>query len=129
MINNILQAKNKICLDFPKDLALDPSRFGNSLMGEILNFGFAYVESEDSYVEYIVCDPNIMRGIIIEVPEVELAIDKKYFGKLWTAAMYITNKIKNYNIIFANTDLSVVLYLNTNKILKEVYNGHLRLPL
>jgi hypothetical protein len=93
-----------------------PSYFGESELGDILSFGFSYVEHEDNYVEYIIASPVLARRIIREVDSAELIGDEEYFTKIWTAKLLVTNKIPDTEVFFSNTDFSVVLELDLNKM-------------
>jgi len=81
-----------------------------------MGFGFSYVEHEDHLVEFIVANPTVVRKIIREIEPVQLVAGEDYVGILWTGKIHISDKVLNDQILFANSDFSVVLDLNINKM-------------
>jgi hypothetical protein len=50
------------------------------------------------------------------VDSTEIIGDEEYFIKIWTAKLLVTNKIPDTEVFFSNTDFSVVLELDLNKM-------------
>lgn len=82
---------------------------------EALNFGFSYIESQDHVVEFIVANPLIMKGIFKDVPDAKVIIDDTAIGELWTAKLFLSDKLKNNQILFSNSNFSAVINLNLNQ--------------
>jgi hypothetical protein len=113
----VLSSKNKTVAQYPGFNTYNRhSSLCEGEIGDILSFGFSYVEHEDHFLEYIVANPTIIRRLIKEVNDFTFSIDKPYIGELWTAKVYITDRLKNTSIFFSNHDFSVVLNLNLNNI-------------
>jgi len=117
VVRQIIRAKNKICMKFPFTGITDRSHyFGYSESADIISFGFSYVEHEDHLVEYIIASPNTAKKIIQEIEPIKLTADSSFIGVLWTGKLYVSDKTSDNHILFANSDLSVILDLNTNKM-------------
>lgn len=84
---------------------------GVGTLTDIINFGFAYVESQDNCVAYIVTHPRMMQRILSEVRDAVLDPSRISLGKLGTADLMVSKKIYEDKIIFSNIDQSVVLFL------------------
>lgn len=87
-------------------------------MQDILQFGFSFVEMEDEFVAYIIAHPNTIKAILCKYPEAVLDPEGETIGKLWTADLALTKKLKENQIIFSNSRMSTVLLLDVppNKI-------------
>ena len=116
IVKQILYSKNKVEIKYPYKNTEGPSYFGEGELGDILSFGYAYVEQEDHFVDYVVASPLIVKKIIREIDETILTVDSPYIGFLWTGKIFISDKVKNDHIIFSNTGFSVVLDLNLNRM-------------
>jgi hypothetical protein len=99
---DIVNSKRKIQLVFP----------GIGTIQDMIRFGFSYVESEDHFVAYILAHPIRMKAILIGFPDAILDPDTESIGNLWTAKLIATKRIKEDQIVFANSDLGVILALN-----------------
>jgi len=84
---------------------------GGDNIDDILNFGFSYIESEDNFVSYVIGNSKVMKRIFGEMPESILEPTKEHLGKLWTASLIFSKKVKDNHIIFSNLDYSTVLVL------------------
>ena len=116
-IRSIIHTKNKISLQFPYAGILDqPVYFGEGEISDILGFGFSYVEHEDHTVSHIIATPTWTKKILREIDQINLCVEQEYIGTLWTAKLYISDKIPEDHMIFSNQDRSVVLDLNLNKM-------------
>jgi hypothetical protein len=117
IVRQIIWAKNKTCLKFPFSETIDQSHyFGYSESADIISFGFSYVEHEDHLVEYIIASPDTAKKIIQEIEPLKLTADSSFIGVLWTGKLYVSDKTTDSHILFANSDLSVILDLDTNKM-------------
>jgi hypothetical protein len=114
IVRSILWSPNKIELMFPYKKIIDPYSFGHGQYNDFLSFGCSFIEYKDHLVKYILAHPKVMREIIINT-EVVLSVEKSYIGRLWATDLYVTDKVKEKNIVFSNEDYSVVLDLNLNK--------------
>ena len=92
------------------------SCFGESEIGNALAFGFSYIEHEDHTVQHILTGPSLMKKIIRDIDASVFTVGKDYIGELWTARLYITDRIPGDHIMFSNADLTVVLDLNLNRM-------------
>jgi hypothetical protein len=99
---DIVNSKRKIQLVFP----------GIGTIQDMIRFGFSYVDSEDHFVAYILAHPIRMKAILIGFPDAILDPDTESIGNLWTAKLIATKRIKVDQIVFANSDLGVILALN-----------------
>jgi hypothetical protein len=115
-VRRIVWAKNKIYIRFPFTKITETHDFGHGEFADILTFGFSYIEHEDHLVEHVIFEPIIAKKVIREIEPVQLAADKSYIGTLWTGKLYISDKIPPNHILFSNSDLSVILDLNLNKM-------------
>lgn len=123
----VLWAKNKICLKYPFTQSMNRHIYlGKGEYADILGFGFSYIEHEDHMVGFIITSPKIMKKIIQEVDELQLIAEQPYIGEIWTARLYMSDKVKDSNIIFSNPDLSCILDLDINKITypEEFYDAN-----
>ena len=80
-------------------------------LNDALNFGFSYVESEDHMVSFVLVSPEMALRILREIPETTLDPDQEILGKLWTADLLCSRKVKEDRIMFANEPLSTALTL------------------
>ena len=99
--SRINASKAKTCLDYK----------GNSLR-DALNLGFSYIEQHDHVVHYIIGNGKIMKKIMAEIPESVLDPDDDQIGELWTAKLLLFNKLPSSQIVFSNTNSSMILNLN-----------------
>jgi hypothetical protein len=106
--------------DVASDIVYSKAKVELNFMGsglrEALNFGFSYIESEDHIVEYIVANCTVMQSVLVEIPEAKLFPEKDSIGELWTAKLFISDRLKNSEIIFSNNTFSAVINLNMDKI-------------
>lgn len=87
---------------------------------DALNFGFSYVECQDFIVEYVLANPDMMKKIFKEVSDAEMDPDDVRVGKLWTADLVVSKKVKKDQIVFSNGGHTAVLFLDTSdKVSKE----------
>ena len=100
---------------------------GVESLEDSLNYGFSYVEHEDHIVEHIVANRFLMKRILGEVSDSELKPEGRSIGELWTAKLYISDKLSDKQIFFSNSVFSVVINLNLNP--KEVDSAYIRLPM
>ncbi len=108
VIPGVVHAKRKIDLNCKGVESLEDS----------LNYGFSYIEHEDHIVEYIVANKILMKRIFGEVNDSKLNPENDSIGELWTAKLYLSEKLTDKEIFFSNSVFSVVLNLNLNP--KEV---------
>lgn len=87
---------------------------GGGSVADALNFGFSYVESQDHFVEYVVANPVMMHKILREVSDARLEPDDNKIGKLWTANLVVSRKVKNDRLVFSNGGHTAVLFLDTD---------------
>lgn len=111
IIPGVIHARKKIDLHCKGVESLEDS----------LNYGFSYIEHEDHIVEYIVANRNLMKRIFGEVYDSVLKPEDKAIGELWTAKLYLSDKLSDKQIFFSNSTFSVVINLNLNP--KEVENA------
>jgi len=100
-VHSVLFSKSKVRIPFKGDCIADA-----------MKFGFSYIESEDHIVEYIACNPRMMKRTFKEIPDdFELLADDPDggIGRLWTATMLITNKLNDGQIVFSNNTFSAVV--------------------
>ena len=93
-----------------------PSCFGESEIGNALSFGFSYIEYEDHTVYHILTGPSLMKKVMRDIDAAVFVVGKDYIGELWTARLYLIDKIPSDHIMFSNADLTVVLDLNLNRM-------------
>ncbi len=124
IVKQILRAPNKISMRFPYKTGLVNllPYFGKSELSDILSFGFSYIEHEDHCAEFLLVSPKTAKRIAKEIDAFEFMIDADCLGILWTARVILTDRVKDYRIVFSNKDMSVVLDLNINKM-EEEYAG------
>lgn len=103
-IFDILTSKERVHADFP----------GDGRINDILNFGFSFIESQDHFVEYIVAHPLIIKEILKEIPESKLDPTTESIGKIWTADLLSSKKMRENRIAFSNGGSTAVLFLNIN---------------
>jgi hypothetical protein len=87
---------------------------GGGTISDALNFGFSFVESQDHFVEYIVANAGMMQQILKEVSDAKLDPDDDKLGKLWTADLVVSRKVRDGHLVFSNGGHTAVLFLNTN---------------
>lgn len=97
----ILHSKNRAYADFPME--------GN--LNDMLNFGFSFVESQDHIVEYVVANPSMMTKIIKNVSDASIGPDNICIGKLWTAGLVVSKKVRDNQLVFSNGGHTAVLFL------------------
>lgn len=91
---------------------------GVESLEDSLNYGFSYVEHEDHIVEYIVTNNALMKRIFGEVRDSVLKPENNSIGELWTAKLFLSDRLSEKEIFFSNSIFSVVINLNLNP--KEV---------
>ena len=104
IVPGVVHAKKKIDLQCKGVESLEDS----------LNYGFSYVEHEDHIVEYIVVNSALMKRIFGEVNDSVLKVEEGALGELWTAKLYLSDKLSDKQIFFSNSVFSVVINLNLN---------------
>jgi hypothetical protein len=102
-ISDVMYSKAKVKVDF-----------AGTNITDALNFAFAYFDSEDHIVEYIVANGTVMKKVIGEIKDSVLNPEGQSLGELWTAKLYLSNKLKNNEMFFSNNTFSVVINLNLN---------------
>lgn len=83
-------------------------------LNDALSFGFSFIESHDHFVEYVVAHPSLLKRIFAEISESELDPTSQSIGKLWTARMVASKKLKDDTLVFSNGGHTAVLFLNIN---------------
>jgi hypothetical protein len=115
IVLDILYSRGKIQTDFPGTGIFDrPNRFGDGKISDAVCFGFSYVETADNLVSYVMADPDMIKKIITEVPDVIIDLNGIIIGKLWTADLIVSKKVRSDHIFFSNEFFGTVLDLNTN---------------
>ena len=109
IVPGVVHAKKKIDLQCKGVESLEDS----------LNYGFSYVEHEDHIVEYIVVNSALMKRIFGEVNDSVLKVEEGALGELWTAKLYLSDKLSDKQIFFSNSVFSVVINLNLNPYIEE----------
>ena len=84
---------------------------GIGTLTDIVNFGFAYVESQDSYVTHIAAHPKLMHRVLSEVKDAVLDPNGSSLGKLGTADLMTSRRMHENTIVFSNMDMGIVLSL------------------
>ena len=102
-VSDVVYSKAKVKVDFT----------GTDIT-DALNFAFAYFDSEDHIVEYIVANSEIMKKVIGEIKDSVLMPEGGSLGELWTAKLFLSSKLKNNEMFFSNNTFSVVINLNLN---------------
>ena len=104
---------------------------GVESLEDSLNYGFSYVEHQDHIVEYIVANKTLMKRIFGEVKDSTLNPENGAIGELWTAKLFLSNKLSDKEIFFSNSVFSVVinLNLNPNPNEEEFEDANIRLPM
>jgi hypothetical protein len=85
---------------------------GQGTIRDFVQFGVSFVESEDHFVTYVLAHPNVMKNLLCEFQDSILDPDGEILGKLWTADLISTKKLKENQMIFSNQEMSVVLLLD-----------------
>ena len=112
IVPGVVHAKKKIYLHCKGVESLEDS----------LNYGFSYIEHEDHIVEHIVVNSTLMKRIFGEVNDSLIKIEDGAIGELWTAKLYLSDKMSDEQILFSNSVFSVVINLNLNP--KEIENAY-----
>jgi len=99
--HQILNISDRAVVDFPSES-----------LGDALNFGFSFVESEDNMVAYVLVSPAMALRILREIKESTLSPNGEILGGLWTSNLIVSSKIRDNRIIFANHGLTVVLVMD-----------------
>ena len=116
IVRQIIWSGNKTHLRFPFTGILDQTYlFGEGECADILGFGFSLMEHEDYLVESLVVSPATAKRIIKEIDKTQIVAGKDYFATLWTGKIYVSDKVTDNQMLFANDDISIVLDLDTNK--------------
>lgn len=74
------------------------------------------MEHADHTVGYILAGPELMKEIVRDIDAAQFTVGTEYIGELWTAKLYVTDKILSNHVMFSNADLSVVLDLYINNM-------------
>jgi hypothetical protein len=121
LVWSVIHAKSRLDLTYPKfGVPLwNVLSMGQGQFADILSFGFSYVEHEDYVVETVVASPLVCTKIIRDIASARLVASAVYIGQLWTAQLYMTDKLNDTTVVFANRDLSVVLGLRFHPIDEE----------
>lgn len=102
---DIIHSDYKVSMDFP----------GQGTLFDVLSFGFAYVESEDHFVDYVVANRHTAKRIFAEINDSEVSLSPGGgVGTLWTARLMVSDKLRDRHIVFSNSTLTVVLNLNVD---------------
>ncbi len=117
--NGFINMMNVIPDIIHSKLKIDLSCKGVESLEDSLNYGFSYIENEDHIVEHIVTNRVMMKRIFAEVRDSEIKQEGKSIGELWTAKLYISDKLSDKQIFFSNSIFSVVINLNLNPMEKE----------
>lgn len=83
-------------------------------MGDVMNYGFSFIEHKDHIVEFIVANNKMMKQIFCALKDSAINVDGEFIGDLWTAKLLISNKLQDKQIVFSNSVFSVVLNLDVN---------------
>jgi len=110
--SGVIHAKQKINLHCEEIESLEDS----------LNYGFSYIEHEDHIVEYIVVNNHVMKRIFGEVRDSVIRMEEESIGELWTAKLFLSDKLSDNQIFFSSSFFSVVIDLNLNP--KEVEHAY-----
>jgi hypothetical protein len=106
---------------------------GVESLEDSLNYGFSYIEHKDHIVEYIVANSALMKRIFGEVRDSVLKLESGSIGELWTARLFLSDRLSDKEIFFSNSIFSVVINLNLNPNpnlnLKEVEDADIRISL
>lgn len=102
LVFNLLNSEEAKRIEFPGE--------GNIL--EFLSFGFSYIEQEDTFVKYVLSNPLMVKRVLVEIPDSELDPDNIRVGKVWTADLLVSKKIRGQRVIFSSADLRTVLVLD-----------------
>jgi hypothetical protein len=82
-------------------------------LNDALNFGFSYIEAEDdAVVAFVMASPDTALRILREIREATLEPEGTFVGRLWTARLLVSKRLRDERIIFANEPLTVILDLN-----------------
>lgn len=102
-VYDIIYSKTKIKLYYP-----------GKRLEEALNFGFSYIEQKDYIVEYIIANNYLMKRIFVEINDSILMPENKSIGKLWTAHLFLSDKLLNSQLALSNKEFSVILDIDLN---------------
>lgn len=102
--DRILYSENKAYADFP----------GEGTLNDKLNFGFSFVECQDHFVEYVVANPKMMTKILREIEDSAVDPGDGTIGKLWTASLVVSKKMRDEKLVFSNGGHTAVLFLDLN---------------
>lgn len=116
IVKQILWAKNKVTMTIPEQGTSNLVCLGIGELSDLLSFGFSYIEQEDHCVSHVLVSPLVAKRIVQEIDAFYFTADTPYAGVLWTAQMIVTDRVRDFNIVFSNEDQSVVLDLNLNKM-------------
>ncbi len=98
---------------------------GIESLEDSLNYGFSYIEHNDHIVEYIITNNTTMKRIFGEVRDSVLKPESGSIGELWTAKLFLSDRLSDKEIFFSNSMFSVVINLNLNPNLKEVEDANI----
>jgi len=83
-------------------------------LGDVMNYGFSYIEHEDHIVEFIVANNKTMKDIFGQVQDSVLKPNGEFIGDLWTAKLLLSDKLQDQQVIFSNNTFSIVINLDMN---------------
>jgi hypothetical protein len=117
IVYKILRSRHAVTMGFPRS-GISPAliHFGKGELSDILGFGFSFIEQADHCVSYVLVSPIMAKRIACEIDAFYFTAETPHVGMLWTARVFITDKIRDSSIVFSNEDQWVVLCLNTNNM-------------
>jgi len=102
IVVSVLTAPNRVRMAFPGDGAIQ----------DHIQFGFSFVEFEDDLTAHVFAHPRRMKEILCGFSDAILDPEGEVLGRLWTADLISTKKLKENQIAFSNANLDVVLILD-----------------
>jgi len=102
LVFRLLNSKEAKRIEFP----------GEGDITDFLSFGFSYIEQEDTFVRYVLSNPLMIKRMLTEIPDSELDPDNIKIGKIWTADLLVSKKIRGQRVILSSGDLNTVLVLD-----------------
>lgn len=88
-------------------------RFMFDDVGDMLNFGFGYMESQDHVVSSVLASPAMMKRILAE-PDAVLEPTETQLGRIRTALLLVTPKLSDNQVVFANADACIDVNVDPN---------------
>lgn len=102
--HQVISAENKSVMTLP----------AKNDLKDAINLGFAFVESEDHMVRYIVTNPKMMQKILSNIKDAVLDPNQEILGRLATAELILSRRVKGKRILFSDSDSTTVLVLDTD---------------